>query len=313
MNRKLKVGLYVAGIAAAVCASIVVVLVATALILEQRRLPAQDFGPIVYKSRDGLCSIDPMGAGPPNCSKIFLGDPSYSPDGQFIAGAISICSKDGPPPCSKIVVRGRNGAQVADLTGSQDYHRPVWAPDGQSIYAISYHLPAAAGRWPWPVGQMAVVPVEGLEEDCRPIQSISFSSSGRKATVMCDFKRIYVVDVFPNLLRVERPLPLSFSYVALPEWLDDERLLLVAKTPGGGSGKVWSVDTRSGATSAVAIVGLYFRGDLTISPDRRSVLVTAMATSAKEIAWSVWRAELDSGKTMRLTRGVEDVSPTWAR
>jgi Tol biopolymer transport system component len=288
-------------------------LAAVTLVLEQRRLPAQDFGPIVYESRDGLCSIDPAGAGPPNCSKIFLHNPSYRLDGQFIAGAINICSKDGPPPCSKIVVRGRNGAQVADLTGSQDYHRPVWAPDGQSIYAISYHSPAAAGRWPWPVGQMAVVPVEGLEDDCRAIQSISLSLSGRRATLMCDFKRIYVADVLPNLFRVERPLALSFSYVTFPRWLDDERFLVFAKSQGDRLGKIWSVDAISGATSAVAIEGLYFRGDLTISPDRRSVLVTAMATSAKEIAWNVWRAEIDSGKTMRLTRGTEDLSPTWAR
>lgn len=48
-----------------------------------------------------------------------------------------------------------------------------------------------------------------------------------------------------------------------------------------------------------------------ISPEGSAVVLTARNAHAD--GWSLWRVDLADGKSARLTRGIEDTSPSWAR
>jgi len=283
----------------------------------------RDFDPIIYASRDGLCSVQPSADTSPYCPGVFLKDPAASPDGRSIAAVRPIGTKGGPPPHTTIVVTDRRGVVVRSLTDSEDFIRPVWAPEGQHIFAISYALSEAVGRWTWPSGDKTTVPVRNLDDRCRSgaplspagrraaIQGMSPSPSGRKAALLCDFLWLYIADVEPDSIRIGRTLTLSFSYLALATWLDDERLLAVGRMTQGAPANLWEIDTNSGLAQMVRTPGLMLRDYVTIAPDRSAVVVTATQPNTRE--WSLWRVELNDSRTSRLTRGSEDVAPNWAR
>ena len=160
---------------------------------------ARDFDPIVYASRDGLCSVGPISDAPPYCPGVFLQHPKYSPDGKLIVAVREIGGG------TEVVVTNRRGDIVRSLIGSRDFIRPVWSPDGKHIWAISYDAGGLVGRWHWSSAQKEVVAIDGRRIDCgidrrpdsdRParsqIQSISFSPTGRKVALLCGFESIYV-------------------------------------------------------------------------------------------------------------------------
>src|SRR4051795_13695849 len=119
----------------------------------------RDFDPIIYTSRDGLCSIKPSGDAPPYCPNVFLDRASLSPDGQFIAAEQPTSTMDDSAPYKRIVVANRRAVMVRPLVGSSDFMNPIWAPDGEHIIAISYDLPEAVGRWNWRSGEKTIVPI----------------------------------------------------------------------------------------------------------------------------------------------------------
>ena len=226
---------------------------------------------------------------------------------------------------SRIVVADRRGADVQTLIGSDDFTRPVWAADGDYLFAISYDLPAAIGRWSWSSGEKTIIPIRDLDANCdtargislyppglrAAIQSISLSPSGRQAALLCSFQHIYIADVELDSVRILRMLPLSLSYVSIPGWLDDDRLLVVGRSERGAPAILWQIDVQSGFAQNISTSGLNLGDRLAISPDRRSIVVTATLSNAA--VWSLWRVELHDGQSTRLTMGVEDTAPSWTR
>jgi hypothetical protein len=270
-----------------------------------------DFGPIVYRGDDGLCSVQPVGQDPPFCPHVFLSSPSFSPDARLIAAERIIGGKDIPGPATEIVVANRRGAVVQRLRGSEGFMRPVWSSDGRHVFALSYALARAVARWSWPDGEKTVVQIHNLDADYVTVQRVSFSPSGRRAALLgYRFERVYLADVQPEGLRINHPLSLPFLYVSLPTWLDEGRLLAIARTERGIPASLWEINADTGTVRKIETPGLALRDWLALSPDRTSVVVTATQTGAP-LAWSLWRVDLNGADVMRLTKGREDTSPSW--
>jgi Tol biopolymer transport system component len=269
---------------------------------------SEDLGPIVYKSSGQLCSIDIQKDEKPSCYSSSLRDLSFSPDGRLLAA--STTPSDRIP--SRIAVLDRSGATRRYLPGSDEFIRPVWSPDGNYIYAvINAHGHASVGRWRWPSGEKALVPVENLASGCRGINSLSLSSAGDRAVLLCDFKQLYLAEVRSDLLRVERELAPQFSYVSLPTWFDESHLLAVARIKKGEIANLWRIDSATGFAEIVPTPELALQDYVTVSPDRKSVVVTGSRPNGH--IWRLWRIDLDDQKQTQLTSGTEDVAATWTR
>ncbi len=269
---------------------------------------APDLGPIVYSSSGQLCSIDLQKDGKPSCYSSSLRDLSFSPDGRLLAAYTT--PSDRIP--SKIAILDRSGARLGYLPGSDDFIRPVWSPDGNYIYAvINAHGHASVGRWRWPSGEKALVPVENLPSGCRGINSLSLSSAGDRAVLLCDFKQLYLAEVRSDLLRVERELAPQFTYVSLPTWFDKSHLLAIAGIKKGEIANLWRIDSATGFAEIVPTPDLTLRDYVTVSPDGKSVIVTGRRLNP--YVWRLFRIDLDDQKQTELSNGTEDIAGTWTR
>jgi Tol biopolymer transport system component len=276
------------------------------------RLPsAHVFGPIVYSSRGALCSIDYPPERPPSCLNSSFDNPSFSPNGQSLA-AVSTTTSLAGRPSSKIVVFGRSGAPISSLSESDGFVRPVWSPDGNYIYAVvDTYRHVSVGRWRWPSGEKALLPVQNLEQSCNKIDSLSLSPAGDRAVLLCNFKQLYLAEVRSDLFRVERELPLQFSYVSLPTWLDESHLLVVARLRKGEIANLWRIDSATGPAEVVPTPELALQDYVTVSPDSKSVIVTG--SRLHPLKWRLWRIDLSDKKQTELTSGDEDTAATWTR
>jgi Tol biopolymer transport system component len=269
---------------------------------------APDLGPIVYSSSGQLCSIDIQKDEKPSCYSSSLRHLSFSPDGRLLAASTT----PGDRIPSRIAVLDRSGALLGYLPGSDEFIRPVWSPDGNYVYAvINAHGHASVGRWRWPSGEKALLPVEDLPSGCRSIDSLSLSSAGDRAVLMCNFKQLYLAEVRSDLLRVERELAPQFSYVSLPRWFDKSQLLAVARIKKGEIANLWRIDSATGFAEIVPTPELALRDYVTVSPDGKSVVVTGSRLNSS--IWRLWRIDLDDQKQTQLTTGTEDVAATWTR
>jgi dipeptidyl aminopeptidase/acylaminoacyl peptidase len=269
------------------------------------------FGPIVYSSRGALCSIDYPTDRQPVCQYISFHSPSFSPSGQALA-AVSTTTSFAGRPSSKIEVFGRSGASIGSLSESDGFIRPVWSPDGNYIYAVADAFRhTSVGRWHWPSGEKALLPVQNLEQDCNKIDSLSLSPAGDRAVLLCNFKQLYLAEVRSDSFRVERELPLQFSYVSSPTWLDQSRLFAVARRKKGEIANLWRIDSATGFAEIVPTPELALQDYVTVSPDSKSVIVTG--SRLQPLKWRLWRIDLSDKKQTELTGGDEDVAATWTR
>jgi Tol biopolymer transport system component len=272
---------------------------------------SEDLGPIVYSSSGQLCSIDIQKDGKPSCYGSSLRHLSFSPDGRLLA---AYTTPSNPIP-SRIAILDRSGARLGYLPGSDDFIRPVWSPDGNYVYAVINALGhASVGRWRWPSGEKALVPVENLPSGCRGINSLSLSSAGDRAVLLCDFRQLYLAEVRSDLLRVERELAPQFSYVSSPTWFDKSHLLAVARMKKGEIANLWRIDSATGFAEIVPTPGLALQDYVTVSPDGKSVVVTGSRQTTPLVwRWGLWRIDLDDQKQTQLTGGTEDVAAAWTR
>jgi hypothetical protein len=230
---------------------------------------AQDLGPIVYSSSGQLCSIDIQKDEKPSCYSSSLRHLSFSPDGRLLAANTT---PSNPIP-SRIAVLDRSGATLRYLPGSDEFIRPVWSPDGNYIYAVINALGhASVGRWRWPSGEKALVPVENLPTGCSSINSLSLSSAGDRAVLLCNFKQLHLAEVRSDLLRVEREIVPQFFYVSSPTWFDESHLLAIARIKKGEIANLWRIDSATGFAEIVPTPDLTLRDYVTVSPDGKSVV-----------------------------------------
>ncbi len=129
------------------------------------------------------------------------------------------------------------------------------------------------------------------------------------------FNHMVIVDVGEKSMMALNVLPRGFRYVAQSAWLDEDHLLFIGKR-GSDRGELWELDIRSGRVTRRGIDGLWLRDFVTLSPDRKSVVVTAMGENkngTKNDSWNVWLYSLETSRAVRLTTepGGEDVEPSW--
>jgi Tol biopolymer transport system component len=272
---------------------------------------AHVFGTIVYSSRGALCSIDYPTERRPFCLNSSFHSPSFSPSGQALA-AVSTTTSFAGSPSSKIVVFGRSGKSIGSLSESDGFVRPVWSPDGNYIYAVAdAHRHDSVGRWRWPSGEKALLPVQNLEQGCNKIDSLSLSPAGDRAVLLCNFKQLYLAEVRSDLFRVERELPLQLSYVSSPKWLDEIHLFVVARLKKGEIANLWRIDTATSVAEIVPTPELALRDYVAVSPDGKAIIVTG--SRPQPLKWRLWHIDLSDKKQTELTSGDEDVAATWTR
>lgn len=262
---------------------------------------SQELGPILYKSWQGVCSISAETAATPRCSRSAFEDLSWQPHG------------------SEIVAMGPGGLVLLDSKGhllnrveGQSGGRPTWSPDGLYIYAVSGQVGATVVRWNASGKNRVVIPVVGTNDPGPFLQMISLSPSGRRAAILTrDFKEMLIADVSDRALSVKKTLPRGFLYVAQSVWLDDEHLLFVGMQDSS-RGELWELDVRSGTTTRRGVNGLWLRDFVALSPDGKSVVLTATKDGA-EVSWDLWQFFPESLGVIRLTSGTahEDVEPSW--
>lgn len=263
---------------------------------------SRELGPILYRSWDGLCSISPSPGAKPVCSRADWGDPSWQPHGKRIVAT----SRSG------LALFDSNGQLIRAL-GGKSGGRPTWSPDGRYIYATNGGTGSTILRWDADGRGRALIPVLGQEGSDVYFQMISISPSGRRAAILRrNFDRMLIADVGETKFSVSASVPRGFSYVAQSVWLDDDHLLFVGKKDTN-QGELWQLDLRSGATLREGIDGLWLRDFVALSPDGKSVVVTA--TNGKPVSWDLWQYFLDSRRLVRLTFGTadENVEPSWRR
>jgi hypothetical protein len=190
--------------------------------------------------------------------------------------------------------------------------RPVWSPDGKYIYAINYKL-RAIERWDAYGRHKTALPVKGLgnQEDPILVQPMSFSPSGKRAA-MRDATEMFIADVGNKAFTVQQFLARDFSYLEQSIWLDEDHLLFVG-TRDGDSG-LWEIDLQSGELTKRGIDGLGVRDFMVLSPDAKSVIVTA-SMEGVEASWNLWQYSLETLQLTRLTikPSAEDIVLSWRK
>lgn len=274
---------------------------------------AQDLGPILYSSWTGLCSVSPMPGSKPRCLRGYDGG-SWQPNGNRILAY----GRDG------LAFLTAKGKLIEKIGGGNPY-RATWSPGGHYLYAVNYKLGRAVERWDADGKNRVVMPVKGLENrQLSPpgqpypnsFQMISLSPSGKWAALLTmGFNHMLIVEVGDKSMTALKVLPRGFSYVAQSAWLDEDHLLFVGER-GSGRQELWELDIRSGKVTRRGIDGLWLRDFVALSPNRKSVVVTAMGkrkNGSLTDSWNLWLYSLETSRAVRLTTEPdgEDVDPSW--
>ena len=262
-------------------------------------IAAQDLDTILYTEAGQLCTVSATG-GEALCLKTGreYDSPAWQPGGGRTA------SEAGQHDRShSLVLLDSRGRQIRALVDSSNYLRPTWSPDGRFIFAINYTLGSAIGRWTADGLRKTRVEVMGGAEAGRTFQMVSFSPSGTRAALLTmDFREMVVATRDQDGFHVFGRTPEGFRYVSQSAWRDEGHLLFVGKREGTQGG-LWEVTISTGQVLKRGVEGLWLRDQLAISPDRESIIVTAVADS-KAIDWSVWQYSLRTQKKRRLTTGI---------
>ena len=272
---------------------------------------AQELGPVLYNTWEGLCSISPESGAKPHCigGKRYE-EASWQPHGNRIVTE----SRGG------LVFLNSNGQLISRAVGKSG-GRPIWSPDGKYVYAINYALGRAVERWDAFGKHRIVLPVTGLEDQQLRsgdvpspmiLQMISLSPSGKRAALLTrDFKEMLIAHVGDKVLSVQQIVPHEFSYVSQSVWLDEEHLLFIGKRDSM-RGELWEINVQSGELRRRGIDGLWLRDSVALSPDGRSVIVTGVR-DGQEVSWNLWQYSFETSRLIRLTNGAqaEDVYVSW--
>jgi Tol biopolymer transport system component len=127
--------------------------------------------------------------------------------------------------------------------------------------------------------------------------------------LLCNFRQLYLAEVRSDLFRVERELPLQFSYVSSPKWFDESHLLAVARLKKGEVANLWRIDSATSFAEIVPTPELALGDYVTVSPDSKSVIVTG--SRLQLLKWRLWRIDLSDKMQTELTSGDEDTAATW--
>jgi hypothetical protein len=261
--------------------------------------------------RDGnLCVLDTRTSSV-NCIEFAgeVGSPARQPMGSVIAVELN----SGHETPSDIVLVTTSGAKLRVLPKSRGYYRPAWSPDGKFIYALKSSLGSTIARWPVSEGDQELVPVQGVPAQCKFLQMIAFSPSGKHASILMDeFCQMLIAQVDKDAFRVLAVLPKHFSYVAQSVWIDDSSLLFVGKRESE-RGELWKLFTNTGNIERVGVRDLWLRDYVAMSRDRSQVIICGISDSDRDDNhWSLWRYSLADQTKQRLTQGhPEDVQPNW--
>ena len=262
-------------------------------------IAAQSFDAILYTEAGQLCTVSATG-GEARCLKTHreYDSPVWQPGGAHIASEVGQHDRS-----HSLVLLDSRGRQIRALVDSRNYIRPTWSPDGRFIFAINYEFGSAIGRWTADGLHKTRVQVTGGAEAGRTFQMVSFSPSGTRAALLTmDFREIVVATGDQDGFHVFGKTPEGFRYVSQSAWRDEDHLLFVGKREGT-RGELWEITISTGQALKRGVDGLWLRDQLAISPDRESVIVTAVSDT-KAIDWSVWQYSLRTQKKRRLTNGI---------
>jgi hypothetical protein len=268
---------------------------------------AAQFDDIIYSASGQLCTVAAKAGSKERCLRTDhqYDSPAWRPNGKVLVVEAGL--HDGP---SKLLLLSASGKTIRAAVNSSGFIRPAWKPDGSYFFALSPGLGQAVGRWNAEGTRFSTLPVRA-KVPFEYVQMITLSPSGTYAALLVDdFKKMLIARVKDDAFDVEQVLPTGFSYVAEAAWLDDTRLLFVGKQSGPYA-QLWELQVIRGTVELRGIEGLYLRDYLTLSPDRSAAVVCATAVDAKETEWSLWKYDFSSSTRTRLTRGIEDVTPTW--
>lgn len=270
---------------------------------------AAEFGDIIYSKSGDLCTVaSATGAGKHCLRDDFEFDsPAWQPNGRTLVVEAGV--HDGP---HKLLLLDSSGKTIRSLAKSSGFIRPTWSSDGKTIYALSYSLGHAVGRWNADGREFHSVPVRS-SIPFQHVQMLAISPNGARAALLVDdFKRMLIAHVGASGFDVERALPSGFSYVAQAVWLDNTRLLFVGKQDNPRA-ELWELNTLTGAVKVRGIKGLWIRDFVALSPDRATAVVCGSAVGTKDTRWGIWRYSLQKSALVKLTDGIEDVSPAWRK
>jgi WD40 repeat protein len=262
--------------------------------------------PIVYSSLGELCSTTPTKA-KPAClkSQKEYGSPSWQPNGHYIVAEAGYHDAS-----HELVLLKSDGAVLRIISKSTDFIRPIWSPDGRYIYALNYDQPKTIRRWDSEGKKFTDLPVKGAENEYEYLQMISFSPNRKRAAILLDnFMKMLLVEVYEDHFQAVKTIPKDYSYVSESVWLDDNNLVFIGKK-ADSRGELWKINVSSEAVQKVGIPGLWLRDSVTLSPDRKAVIVCAMPDN-EETKWSLWYYSFGAQHATRITNGLEDVSPSW--
>jgi Tol biopolymer transport system component len=262
---------------------------------------------VLYVDSGRLCSIAPVG-GKPNCARSEA-EYDWADWRPGFALIVAEPSAEGSGPAG-LQLLDSTGRRIRGLEKSVGMMRPVWSPDGRTIFALDYDLASAIARWDADGRHKTLLPVSGGEDSLgRKFQMISFSPSGRMAALTTmHFAEMGIAQVASTGLQVVATLPRDFRYVSQSVWLDEGHLLFLGKR-GPGVGELWELTVSDGTVRRRGIDHVFLRDQIAISPDRRSIVVTAVSDSTKQ--WRVWRYDLETGKSVELTHGDEQMVRSW--
>ncbi len=271
---------------------------------------AQPLEDIVYASDGNLESVSPDGKKHRRCRPLAKSQEYSSPawDSTKTWLAFEAGPHDGK---SRLYVASSRCADVKPLADSEGFIRPTWSPDGARIYAVSYGLKDAIGAWQ-PTGErLPDVPIES-EGPRHPFQTIELSPSGHRAALLNErFETITIATFDGERLKATTTLPRGFAYVSAPRWLTENQLLFVGKRKEEID-QLWRLNVDSGKPTVVAMPSLALRDWVAVSPDRKDAIVCAGPSKEEAPAWSLWRYTFKTHEVARITKGQEDVEPTWS-